>query len=55
MTKRYTQWTVWIEPEAKTALAAIKLRDGLNVSEQVRRAIAAWLRERDRPASAVAE
>ena len=36
----------WIEAEARQGLEAIKDRDGIPVSEQIRRAIAAWLAER---------
>ena len=53
MTNRYTQLMAWVEPETKTALRRVKDRDGINVSEQVRRALRTWLRVRaaDRPAT----
>jgi predicted DNA-binding protein len=35
-----------IEPEILEGLQAIKDRDGVPISEQVRRALAAWLEER---------
>lgn len=44
---RYVQMMVWVEPETKKALSGLKERDGINVSEQVRRAVRAWLEERD--------
>ena len=37
----------WIEPEARKGLEAIRTREGVPVAEQIRRAIAAWLAERD--------
>ena len=37
----------WIDPEARKGLEAIKDRDGVPVAEQIRRAIAAWLADRD--------
>ena len=42
----------WIEPEARKGLEAVKERDGIPVAEQIRRAIAAWLAERDATAKA---
>jgi hypothetical protein len=37
----------WIEPEARKGLEAIRTREGIPVAEQIRRAIAAWLADRD--------
>lgn len=37
----------WIDADARQGLEAIKDRDGVPVAEQIRRAIAAWLAERD--------
>ena len=42
----------WIDPEARKGLEAIKDRDGVPVAEQIRRAIAAWMAERDATAKA---
>ena len=36
----------WISPDQKAALRAIKERDGIPVSEQIRRAIDQWLGEK---------
>ena len=37
----------WIEPETRKSLESIKDRDGIPVAVQIRRAIAAWLAERN--------
>ena len=39
-------YAFWISPDQKAALRAIKDRDGIPVSEQIRRAIDQWLAER---------
>ena len=38
-------YAFWISPEQKAALRAVKDRDGIPVSEQIRRAIDLWLEE----------
>jgi hypothetical protein len=40
------RYNLFIDPEQKAALAAIKARDGIPESEQIRRAIDRWLEER---------
>jgi hypothetical protein len=42
--KRYS---FWIEPEQAASLKEIKERDGVPESEQIRRAIDAWLTEKN--------
>ena len=39
-------YAFWISPDQKAALRAIKERDGIPVSEQIRRAIDRWLAEK---------
>ncbi len=39
-------YAFWISPDQKAALRAIKDRDGIPVSEQIRRAIDLWLAEK---------
>ncbi len=39
-------YAFWISPDQKAALRAIKDRDGIPVSEQIRRAIDQWLAEK---------
>ncbi len=39
-------YAFWISPDQKAALREIKDRDGVPVSEQIRRAIDQWLEER---------
>ena len=39
-------YAFWISPDQKAALRAIKDRDGIPVSEQIRRAIDQWLEEK---------
>jgi len=39
-------YAFWISPDQKEALRAIKDRDGIPVSEQIRRAIDRWLDEK---------
>jgi hypothetical protein len=41
-----SRYTFFIDSEQRAALAAIKARDGIPESEQIRRAIGAWLAER---------
>ncbi len=41
-------YAFWISPDQKAALRAIKDRDGIPVSEQIRRAIDQWLAEKAR-------
>lgn len=38
-----TRYTFFIDPDQRAALAAIKERDGIPESEQIRRAIAVWV------------
>lgn len=42
-----TRYTFFIEPDLRAALAAIKERDGISESEQIRRAIRAWVEDKD--------
>jgi ribbon-helix-helix protein len=46
--KRETKkpFTFLIEPSLMEALKAVQTRDGITVSEQIRRAIQAWLKTR---------
>jgi hypothetical protein len=37
----------WIDPAQREGLRAIKVRDGILESEQIRRAIDAWLKAKD--------
>jgi hypothetical protein len=39
-------YAFWISPDQKAELQAIKDRDGIPVSEQIRRAIDQWLEEK---------
>jgi hypothetical protein len=39
-------YSFWIDPEQSTGLKTVKERDGIPESEQIRRAIDAWLDER---------
>lgn len=41
--------TFWIDPEQLAALKHVQERDGVQQSEQIRRALAAWLRARGVP------
>jgi hypothetical protein len=41
-----TRYTFFIDRDQRAALAAIKLEDGISESEQIRRAITAWLEQR---------
>jgi len=43
MTPRRKLYSFWIDPEHLTALKAIQARDGILPSEQIRRALAAWI------------
>jgi len=36
-----------IDPEMKAAMESIKERDGISVSEQARRALAAWIESKE--------
>jgi hypothetical protein len=38
-----TRYTFFIDADQRAALAAIKERDGISESEQIRRAIRAWI------------
>jgi hypothetical protein len=40
------RYSFFIDPEQRAALTAIKARDGIPESEQIRRAIAAWVEQR---------
>jgi hypothetical protein len=40
------RYTFYIDEEQRAALTAIKERDGISESEQIRRAIKAWVAER---------
>lgn len=40
-----TRYNFWIDEEHREGLRAVKARDGVLESEQIRRAIAAWLKE----------
>ena len=39
-------YAFWISPDQKERLRAIKERDGIPVSEQIRRAVDQWLKEK---------
>jgi hypothetical protein len=41
-----TRYAFFIDDELKQALAAIKERDGISESEQIRRALKAWVAEK---------
>ena len=41
--RRRKLYSFWIDPEQAAALKAVKERDGVPESEQIRRAIDAWL------------
>lgn len=41
-----TRYTFFIEPDLRAALTAIKERDGISESEQIRRAIRAWVEDK---------
>ena len=45
MTAR-NRYTFYIDAEQRAALAAIKERDGISESEQIRRAIKAWIEQK---------
>jgi hypothetical protein len=45
MTPR-TRYTFFIDEDQRAALAAIKERDGISESEQIRRAVKAWIAEK---------
>lgn len=42
--RRRKLYSFWIDPEQAAALKAVKDRDGVPESEQIRRAIDAWLK-----------
>lgn len=46
MARRMIQTAFRIEPELHEGLQAVRERDGVGISEQVRRAIRAWLESR---------
>lgn len=39
-----SRYTFFIDEEQRTALSAIKERDGISESEQIRRAVTAWIK-----------
>jgi hypothetical protein len=41
-----TRYTFFIDDDQRAALTAIKTRDGISESEQIRRAIQAWIAEK---------
>ena len=41
-----TRYTFFIDPDIRDAIAAIKERDGIPESEQIRRAITEWVSQR---------
>ena len=41
-----SRYTFFIDADQRAALAAIKARDGVSESEQIRRAVKAWIRQR---------
>jgi len=43
MTRRRKLYSFWIDPDQAVALKRVKARDGIPESEQIRRAIDAWL------------
>jgi len=45
-------YAFWISPDQKAALRAVKDRDGIPVSEQIRRAIDLWLEVKARDEAA---
>ncbi|MFN2447456.1 MAG: hypothetical protein ABR606_17960 [Vicinamibacterales bacterium] len=46
MTPR-SRYTFFIDEDQRAALAAIKERDGISESEQIRRAVKAWIAQKD--------
>jgi hypothetical protein len=42
-----SRYTFFIDPDQRAALTAIKARDGIPESEQIRRAITAWIAARE--------
>jgi hypothetical protein len=44
--RRRKLYSFWIDPEQAVGLKTVKTRDGVPESEQIRRAIDAWLREK---------
>ena len=38
-----TRYTFYVDDDQRAALAAIKTRDGISESEQIRRALSAWI------------
>jgi hypothetical protein len=51
-TKLKRPYTLKIDPELLTALRAVKERDGISESEQIRRGIKLWLASKDIDAKA---
>jgi hypothetical protein len=47
-------YSFWIEAEQATGLKAVKERDGIPESEQIRRAISAWLEDKSATSKTVA-
>ena len=45
--RRRKLYSFWIDPEQAAGLKTVKERDGVPESEQIRRAIDAWLKEKD--------
>jgi hypothetical protein len=45
MTSRH-RYTFYLDDDQRAQLAAIKARDGVSESEQIRRAVKAWLAEK---------
>ena len=44
--RRRKLYSFWIDPEQAVALKAVKARDGVPESEQIRRAIDTWLKRK---------
>jgi hypothetical protein len=42
-----SRYTFFIDEDQRAALAAIKERDGISESEQIRRAVKAWIAEKN--------
>jgi hypothetical protein len=52
--RRRKLYSFWIDPEQASGLKAVKERDGVPESEQIRRAIDAWLEEKNTPGAKTA-
>ena len=46
MPRRRKLYSFWIDPEQAVGLKAVKERDGVPESEQIRRAIDVWLKKK---------